>query len=196
MCGTCWLCSPGCCAGWTMPWAGRCSAGSMACALGGCVQACIWWQRHRLCFELVDQRPALRCHARCGQFCADAAGLPPLRHALQIAKRQIGPTKKEKRCPRLLPGGSVLCQGVSQGKSAPTGPTASPGRFMMGASSSEIKKNRDSNIIPGLLSYCKSGDFAGSLGLVRCGGNCPFSPCIRLSRANYCRTLNVEKPEG
>lgn len=29
-------------------WLGRCSAGSMACALGGCVQACIWWQRHRL----------------------------------------------------------------------------------------------------------------------------------------------------
>lgn len=42
-----------------------------------------------LCPELVAQRPFLRCHARRGKFCHHAAALPPLRRALQMAKRQI-----------------------------------------------------------------------------------------------------------
>jgi len=40
-------CWHGCCAGWTMPLAGRCSAASTACASAACVRRCIWWQKHR-----------------------------------------------------------------------------------------------------------------------------------------------------
>ena len=161
-----------------MPWAGRCSAGSMACALGGCVQACIWWQRHRLfALSLVDQRPALRCHARCGQFCADAAGLPPLAPCVcRSPKRQDRPVNKEKRCPRLLPGHCVFMpEGVFSRVKRSNRTHSIPGRFMMGASSSGNKEKQGLKHNSGPPFILQKRRFCGAR-LVRCGGNCPFCP--------------------
>lgn len=144
------------------------------------------------CFELVDQRPALRCHARCGQFCADAAGLPPLAPCAADRKTADRPVNKEKRCPRQKPGAAFLCQGVYHRVKRSNRTHSIPGRFMMGASSSEIKKNRDSNIIQDSFHTAKEEILRGPPCSLR--RELPVLPCIRLSRANYCRTLNVEKP--
>ena len=120
-----------------------------------------------LCFG--DQRPALRCHARCGQFCADAAGLPPLAPCAADRKTADRPVNKEKRCPRLLPGAAFFMPGgVSQGKALQQDPQHSrqvhDGGQQLG---NKEKQGLKHNL--GLLSYYKRGDITGSALFVAAG---------------------------
>ena len=124
------------------------------------------------CFELVDQRPALRCHARCGQFCADAAGLPPLAPCAADRKTADRPVNK-KTLPPALPGAAFSARGVSQGKALQQDPQHSR-QVHDGASSSEIKKNRDSNIIQDSFHTAKEEILRGPPCSLR--RNCPFCP--------------------